>query len=600
MSQNIVETENMEFSNEELDTLSNVKSYTKENPYRIIISPQVQFEIYFKMFPTHLCVNYTSGEEEYEFTFNIVDHHKLQDILTDGRYSKIPTFVKSSFDEGLIFEDISNVKVNIIKEAMKFQKMVEQANEIHEELQHVELMTLSRKSTLTDGIYIHDLELVKEEILKIHNSDDPMKIIDDHLSNLIAGEKDNRKFLFITAMSGKTKHLRNVRDRKTMMIVAVQESGGGKSYLTTIISGLHKTFTASHITDRALNYAGEDLTNFDILMIKELGNLDKENDKNGNASIKMLSMDDGGLSTTYTYKNKEGKFDVETVRTEPITVMTSTTRTNLDPQFLRRSFVWSPDTSAEQTRKIKEFNRKLKMQEDQVRHKLRAYTDFDFSFTVLKKYVERFNLVNVIVPFDIFDYLDDSNIRIRGDFDKLDDLVEMYAQICHSSLPYLERSGETYYIMTPEKTLELFNMARNPLMFMASGSDARFFRFLSVLKDVAKDKNLKIWDDPDDGWEKNTYSGHITPYIQNEIARRLKQSRDNVINNLKMLEARGHVLKMSSRPLVFGLVRSVEKIESLEAGYKFLDTPDKQAEIIEHLKDMGNKYLQDLEFDPIL
>lgn len=366
------------------------------------------------------------------------------------------------------------------------------------------------------------------------------------------------------------------------------EAGAGKTWLLKNITSLYNSESVSHLTQRALNYMGENLRGKDILFIKELGNLDKEGSGSGNASIKMLSVDDGGLATTYTYRKEDGSFDTKTVYTDPITILTSSTRKSIDNQFVRRYWVFSPDTSSKQTEDIMKFKIKNNYQEQEVELGMRKYTDFDFSRGVLKALVSMIpSNLKIIVPFwkTVYSIMDTNNIRMRGDYDKIKLLIYLYAVLNYRCIPMIkiDNNGkeEDYYIITPQKTIDILRIARRPLIFMSKGTEARDYDLLEALKDL------------DIRAQTDIYSGdEITKKVIYRISQKLGWSAARVRATLNKFVDLGFMQKRD-KPTVYMLDMPITKIEENLSGYSELEDIEKLKILYKQMVKEGNKILTD-------
>jgi Holliday junction resolvasome RuvABC ATP-dependent DNA helicase subunit len=177
---------------------------------------------------------------------------------------------------------------------------------------------------------------VMETVNHILGSQDPMQGVMYHLNNLIAGEEANKATIFLLLLSAK------VEDAKRKQIILVKgEPGAGKTTLMGI-ADLFNTKKIGRFTAHALDYT--DLSHFDVLELQEVGFLDQEDQ--GVSTLKFLSPDDKGYTVACTVRDKEtGKFIAEEHRIPPITLIASTTRVELDPQFERRAWPINPDES---------------------------------------------------------------------------------------------------------------------------------------------------------------------------------------------------------------------------------------------------------------
>jgi len=506
-----------------------------------------------------------------EQIFKIHNLHKI--ISVRGSFIK---YLKRVFDDPLPDQVFFRVNKFVTEVSELFQSADSPIPLITEENESVEIP--------------REIEAEASRMLELKN---PMSAIRAHLDNLIAGEEDNKIFVFVLLLSGKVKD-----PKKKAILVAVHDSGVGKTYLLKTISGFFKTHTVSHLTKRALNYAEKVLDKKEILFIKELGYLDREGDTAGTASIKFMSTDDQGLETTYTYRDKDGKFQTETRRLDPITIATSTTRTRLDKQFVRRNWIFSPDDSAEQTDRIRKFKEKLKYQENQKKLGLIDMTDFERSQLVLKIFVNKLEPVDILVPFHgaVYGIMDKRNLRVRGDFDKVSLFLELYGMLNKNNLPKIESNGKILYVLTPERAVEALKIARMPLVYMSRATEARDYKIIQVLKEIEKEEGLTVYPDKKISWTGGE-QGVIDTRIQNEMVLRLGKDRKTVRAYLDKLEARGHLFEVNERPKIYALAKPVKTIEAEMSGYRDLDDEALVAKLIEDMQKEVNNFFDENNID---
>jgi len=431
----------------------------------------------------------------------------------------------------------------------------------------------------TSAIDFQFKDEIETEAEKILSHPSPIVLIEKHLDNLIAGERSNKLLIFNLAITGKCKN-----PEKKTIICAKHEAGAGKTWILKTIASFYKSHTVSHLTKRALNYMGQQLNEKEILFIKELGRLDQENDSYGNASIKMLSVEDEGLVTTYTVKDPDtGRYTTETIKTDPITVFTSTTRRDIDAQFVRRYWIFSPDGSVEQTRRIEKFKVWRNNQENDVLLGVKAYTDYDYSKEVLTCLVNHIEDVDVLISFykSVFSILDKSKLRIRGDYDKIKLLLQMYGVLNCRTLPRINLNNKIVYILTPEKAIEILQIARESLIYMAKDVEGRDYDLVKVFREL----KLRPPTNDDAGTP-------INPSMQIRIADQLKKSRGTVLKWLKDFEGRGYIMETNFRPKIYELKKTVEEIETDLSGYSVLKDEDELNKLKQRMVEEGNEYFK--------
>ncbi len=462
-------------------------------------------------------------------------------------------------------------------------------------------------SIIDEEEYLKHKDSVLEEAERILASDDPVLEVKKHLDNIIAGEDENKLLVFVLGLTG----ICEDTSKKTIL-VALHEAGAGKTWIIRNIASFFYSHTVSHLTKRALNYLGEQLAGRiddegnpvpadqqrakHILFLKELGNIDRENDTQGNASIKMLSVDDGGLTTTYTVRDDDtGRFKTITVHTEPITVFTSSTRTmgEIDDQFVRRYFIFSPDASIKQSFEIERFKVKYLNQLNDIMLGIREQTDMERSRWILKATVElleeRQN-AKILVPFygSIYHILDKTKLRIRGDYDKIKLLIEMFGLLNYSNLPTKSINGELLFIMTPERTLQILRIARQTLIYMAKETEGRVYELLQILK------NMEVR--PPRAEDSGTL---IDLKMQFEIAIKMGgKSRRTILEYFKPLVNMGFVHEEKiEKSKAFRMLMDPDEILMHLSGYKDLSNPDLLEELYMNMIKEANEYFEEREID---
>jgi hypothetical protein len=323
------------------------------------------------------------------------------------------------------------------------------------------------------------------------------------------------------------------------------------------------------------------LKGYEVLYIKELGSMDM--DKQGVASIKFLSCDDGGFIVEYTVKDENGRFRTEQKRIPAMTVISTTTRLLLDSQFERRSWLFNVDESEQQTERIKKWKawigqqteriKKWKawigQQKDEVKLGLRKITDFDFSREVLKRFIGQLQPQKIIIPFreTLAEVLTSKVLRVRGDIDKLYNFIELYGLF---NLKRLMKVKEDVYAVTPEIAIEALKIVLEPLANMLGGADERVKPLINALKEVETVK-----DEYDEEGRKRevleTYvhaGAVIDKTVREQLAVKLGKSEKTVRAYLNYLEEKGFLSSDNKKPKTFTLLYPLSEVEKrlLEAS----------------------------------
>jgi len=230
----------------------------------------------------------------------------------------------------------------------------------------------------------------EEEAEKIISSSNVLEALKPHLDNILAGEDENKQLAFLLMLSGKIDDV-----SLKQMVLLKGESGAGKSKLMTVADAF-RVKDVGRFSAHALDYT--DLENFEVLRLKELGAMDQE--FQGVSTVKFLSSDDRGYTVEVAERDVEsGRFTTHQYRIPPITLVTSTIRVSLDPQFERRAWILNPDESKEQTERIRIWKANLERDKAAKQLGLLKETTYEHSLRVLKAVVRKLEPHAIILPF---------------------------------------------------------------------------------------------------------------------------------------------------------------------------------------------------------
>lgn len=396
-------------------------------------------------------------------------------------------------------------------------------------------------------------DVVKKEVERILTSENPISEIRKHLDNLIAGEEENKLALFILLLSGKFSEA-----SMKQMILLKGDAGAGKSTLMNVAS-FFKTKDVARFSPHALDYT--DLTGYEVLSLKELGNMDEE--KQGISPIKFLSSDDKGYKVVVTVKNKDTEgFSTKEYKIPPITIISSTTRISLDPQFLRRNWIFNPDESEEQTERVLHWKAERESELNKVTLGIKTYTSYDFSKEVLHHLVQKLEPCTVVVPFPetLAELLNPSVLRVRGDYDKIIAFVKLYSFLIQHKLPKKEVNGRKIIFATPEACIDALRIAIKALRNMSSNLEGRTQKLIEALE-----------------WLNVTMMGDtINKEKRKKIINYLGKSDKTIRNWFKEWEAVGYVSSTDEKPkkyvLLYDLGDIKEKMVEISAKLESADS----------------------------
>ena len=383
---------------------------------------------------------------------------------------------------------------------------------------------------------------ISAEVDRVVNADNQLEALAPHLDNMIVGEDNTKRAVAVLNLSAKCKQ----SELKQIILFKATE-GAGKSTLMRNTTRGYNIKDVGRFSAHALDYT--DLEGFEILSLKELGAMDDET--NGVSTLKFLSSDDNGYTVEVTIRDEEtGRFTTEQRRIPPITTVSSTTRLQLDPQFERRAWLFGLDETPEQTKRIGNWIAKNQHQKDGKILGKRKLTDEEFSCEVYRRFIEKFQPKQIIIPFPqtIVNTLSFDVLRVRGDVGKLLTFAKLYAML---NLKRLEKVTDDIYTLTPDVAVEALTLALHPISGMLAKIDDRVKALLSALKEI------------DDACEKGT---EITKAIREKIVAKTGKSERMIRAFFGQLAASGYVSDDGKKPKTYTLLYDVEYIERKMAG----------------------------------
>lgn len=494
-------------------------------------------------------------------------------ILTDKDTNKLLTFDRLSLAASERVEKLTKVPYEVV--AATFAVLEAKKAKEEEEAKRKKQKNTGKeeKNDNTSKFDVDTEAKINESLKVVLEAENQLEALTPHLNSMAAGEENTKKTGCVLLLSSKCKP-----DMKQILLFKATE-GAGKSTIMKTISKGYKLKDVGRFSAHALDYS--DLEDFEVLNLKELGNMDNED--NGVSTLKFLSSEDNGYNVEVVVKDEEtGKFRTEVHTIPPITTVSSTTRLLLDPQFERRAWIYPADESQEQTQRISEFKAKIERQEAEKLLGLRKLTDKEFSSEVYSRFIKQFQPINVIVPFPqtILDTLSYDALRVRGDLDKLLVFAKLYANLNRKRLKKIDSTVYSKvtteaYALSPEVAIEALALALQPISRMLTKIDERTKVLFSALKEVKityftysvaeHEKDNKI--SHEQTFEKK--GAKINKAVRDKLAVHINRSERVVRNFLSQLASAGYVSEASAgknQPKTYTLLYDVEEIEKKKLG----------------------------------
>lgn len=405
---------------------------------------------------------------------------------------------------------------------------------------------------------------ILDELTRIVDAENQVETLQPHLNNIIVGEENIKKAVFVLLAGSKHK-----QPRMKQIILLKGTEGSGKTTLARELSRNYKVKEVGRFSAHALDYSN--LEDFDVLFLKELGSMDME--KQGVSTLKFLSSDDRGYVVEVTVKDEEsGKFTTEQHLIPCMTVISTTTRLILDSQFERRAWLLNVDETEEQTRRVLKWKAEMDKQRSLKLLGIREETDYEFSREVLKRFIEQWKPMDIIIPFPVTltEVLGSNVLRIRGDLDKLYTFIRLYASL---NLKRLRKLKLNVYAVTPEVAMEALQIIVGPLTNMLSKMDERTKKILDVLKTMELDHAQDT----------------ITKTERERIAVQLGKSERTIRSFFNSLDNGGIVSGDNKKPKTYTLLYSVKTIEEKLSG--ILDKLKSADLLIDRMRKEGREWL---------
>ncbi len=403
-------------------------------------------------------------------------------------------------------------------------------------------------------------EKIEAEVDRIREADNQLDALGPYLDNIVVGEQSTKEATVVLLASSKIPH-----PEAKQIILLSGDPGAGKSTVMHALTNGFRVKNVGRFSQHALDYTS--LEGYEILCLQELGNMDEE--KQGISTLKFLSNDDRGYTVETTIKDEStGGFTTEQRTIPAITVISTTTRLSLESQFERRLWPLPLDESKEQTKRVAEWSARQETEKAEKLLGQRKLTSYEFSTAVYSRYMQKFEPVNIIIPFPqtLTGFLGYESLRVRGDVNRLLIFVKLYAMF---NVKRLRKIAEKTFLLSTEVAAEALKIVLEPLQNMMSKIDRRTREVFDAIKSV---KGIK-WETDSEG-EANkkevrldVEGASIDKSAREKIAVWIKKSEKTVRAFLNQLEESGYVSGDGRKPKTFTLLYDVEEIERKFAGF---------------------------------
>ncbi len=258
---------------------------------------------------------------------------------------------------------------------------------------------------------------------------DPLRFVMERLDKVIVGEDENKVALFLSKLS----YLRQNPTHERVVGV----SGIGKTWLVEKVLEAfppEDVVKVTRVTPAWLDYVKNQLKH-KILYVGQMGGAES-----ASGSLQIM-MTEKGLMLGTVKRGDSGTYEPYYVQAEgPISLVTTTTSLDVDPQFETRTFTIHCDDSKEQTERVQDLQSfwdaypwEAEKALEQVREVRRVVS-----------WLRNHGIREVVVPYAKLIKLPSDKVRVRRDRPRLIELIKSLAMLRQMKRLVIERNGVKY------------------------------------------------------------------------------------------------------------------------------------------------------------
>jgi len=220
-----------------------------------------------------------------------------------------------------------------------------------------------------------------------------------------------------------------------------------------------------------------------LLYLQEI--LDADEEGRGKVStLRFLSADDQGYTVEVTVGDPKSGYSTQTYRIPPMTVITTTSKILLEPQFERRGSIVNIDESEELTKAVLDMKARK-----EIDHFLELIGEKEHSKNkeVLKLILKELEDVDIVLttPNTLKQIFDTSVLRVRGDYDKIATLVKMVAYLYQKQRPHILVNERKVIFTLPQDVFYALEIGLEPILTMSTGLEKRLRDLFPALKELS-------------------------------------------------------------------------------------------------------------------
>lgn len=313
---------------------------------------------------------------------------------------------------------------------------------------------------------------------KILTSPRILQIVKILLDETIRREARNKVYAFLIALTAKHPN----RALKQILVLG-GAPGGGKTTIANTLAKVVRTKKVGRFSEHAMDYS--DLENYEMLYIQELLDLEQQQ-KMGVSSIKFLSSDDQGYTIEITKGDPDAGFTTQQKKIPAMTVISTSTVADTEPQFERRIHRMNVDESAKTTRAVLDWKA-----QERKRGVLEWLGDMKprrgiYVLKAIMDLLQPYEVSPASISQTLSEVLKETYVRARGDYDKLLALTTMIAWLHQLQRPYVTRivegQEERMIFALPQDAYYALEIGLEPILTMMTQLDKRLRDLLPVVK----------------------------------------------------------------------------------------------------------------------
>jgi DNA-directed RNA polymerase subunit RPC12/RpoP len=306
--------------------------------------------------------------------------------------------------------------------------------------------------------------------------------IKNDMDETIKGEDQNKLLCWLLGVSCRTKDY--------PFVDVIGESAVGKTNmmretLKYVPSQWYRK--VGRITRTAIDYLKDQ--DFYLLWIQEV-----RGGEEAAPSIRLQSVDDGGLAAWVTERDKEtGKFMTNEYHIPGRSVFSTTTNVSFSPEDATRTWLISADSSEDQTKRIIKYKLEKAKEPPELLEALGKKSE-DLA-PIVRQALEMLDWdVPVVIPYadDLSSLFSPRLVRVRRDVDKFLGLIRIIARLHQFQRPIVQINGKRFIVVAAPDALIAFQLGGKSLEETLTGLEKRLREVYDAVKELGNATSTQV------------------------------------------------------------------------------------------------------------